>query len=166
MFIDEISYDEIKEFRSQLKTAWRRIGDGSLNPGAHCSGCPAISICPAHAGAIMQIETGLAMTPERVGEMAQKLAAFQKAGEKIEAEIKAWIKSYGLPSGDKTRAVPLPSGKWYRTKPTKQAAWQITTKQLREVMGVEAAEKVFEALKKAGYLKDREYDDWRVVNDT
>jgi hypothetical protein len=114
----------------------------------------------------MQIETGLAMTPERVGEMAQKLAAFQKAGEKIEAEIKAWIKSYGLPSGDKTRAVPLPSGKWYRTKPTKQAAWQITTKQLREVMGVEAAEKVFEALKKAGYLKDREYDDWRVVNDT
>lgn len=166
MFIDEIDREEIKEFRVKLKTAWKRIGDGSLNPGFHCGGCPAISICPAHAGAIMQIETGLVMTPERVGEIAMKLSAFQAAGEKIEAEIKAWIKAYGLPSGDKTRAVPLPSGKWYRTKPTKRAGWQVSTKALREVFGVEEAERLIAALKKAGHLKDSEYDDWRVVNDT
>lgn len=166
MYVDEIDYEEIKEFRAQLRSAWKNIGTGQMRPGAHCSFCPASTICPTQAGAIVQVETGLAMTPERVGEIAQKLAAFQKTGEKIEAEIKAWIKTYGVPGSDGAHAVPRPDGKWYRTKPTKQAAWQITTKQLREVLGVEAAEKIFEALRKAGHLKDREYDDWRIVNDT
>jgi hypothetical protein len=166
MYIDEIDRAEIKEFRGQLRDAWRRIGDGSLRPGPHCSQCPAISICPAQANAIVQVETSLAMTPERVGEIVLKLSNFMAAGERIEREIKAWIKSYGLPGSDGSRAVPRPDGKWYRTKPTKQAGWQISTKQLREVLGVDKAEEIIKALKAAGHLKDREYDDWRTVNDT
>lgn len=166
MFIDEIDREQMRDFRAQLKAAWRRIGDGSMRPGPHCAFCQAATVCPTQQSAIVQVETSMAMTPERVGEMAQKLAIFKKSAEKIDDEIKAWIKQFGLPGSDKSRAVPLPSGKWLRTKPTKQAAWQITTKQVIEVLGAEAAEKLFEALRKAGYLKGREYDDWKTVNDT
>lgn len=166
MYVDEIGRDEIKEYRHEVRAAFRRIGDGSLRPGAHCAFCPAITICPAHANAIVQVETSLTMTPERVGEIVMKLANFMAAGEKMEKEVKAWIKKYGFPSGDGTRAVPLPSGKWYRGKPTKRAGWQISTKALREVLGTDAAEAIIAKLKEAGHLKDSEYDDWRVVNDT
>jgi hypothetical protein len=166
MYIDETDRDEINLFRDQLKTAWGRIGDGSLRPGPHCSFCPAATICPTQASAIVQVETTLTMTPERVGEIVMKLDAFMKTGEKMEKEVKAWIKLYGLPSGDGTRAVPLPSGKWYRGKPTKRAGWQVSTKALREVLGIDKAEEIIKALKAAGHLKDSEYDDWRVVNDT
>jgi hypothetical protein len=72
----------------------------------------------------------------------------------------------GLDRGGLIGAVPLPSGKWYRGKPTKRAGWQVSTKALREVLGTDAAEAIIEKLKKAGHLKDSEYDDWRVVNDT
>lgn len=166
MYVDEISREELREFRGQLRAAWKNIGTGQMRPGPHCSFCPASTICPTQAGAIVQVETGLAMTPERVGEIAMKLAAFQKTGEKIESEIKAWIKAYGLPGSDASRAVPRPDGKWYRSRPTKREGWQVSTKALREVLGVEAAEAVIVKLKAAGHLKTSEYDDWRVVNDT
>jgi hypothetical protein len=113
MYADEIGADDLKKFRSELRLAWSRIGDGSLRPGPHCSDCPAVTRCPAHASAITQVEFSLVgMTKERAGEIKARINAFKKAVEALEQEINAFQAVHG--------DLPLPDGRWASRRPMKR----------------------------------------------
>lgn len=155
MYVDELSSEQLAAHRNALRVAWRNIGTGMLRPGGHCGDCQAIALCPAQAGAITQVETSLAMTPARVGEIHQKLAAFRKAEEALTREVQAYIRVHG--------AVPRPDGKWAVLREVQRE--NISLKSIRDALGLVEGEKLINELRARGAVKPVSYDEVRAVND-
>ncbi len=54
MYADDVDEDERAAFAKRVHKARKRIGDGSLRPGAQCGRCPARESCPAKDGELLQ----------------------------------------------------------------------------------------------------------------
>ncbi len=70
MFCDDVSPEELSNYAKKLRGAMRRIGDGSLRPGALCNRCDARIGCPAGDADLLKKANALikvAVTKEEMG---------------------------------------------------------------------------------------------------
>jgi hypothetical protein len=159
IYADDFEKSLLKKHASDLKDAWQRIGDGSLKPGWHCSGCPAQTVCPAHTSALVELrpksETEI-MTPEKLGLIHQTLANWNAFSRKVSAEIiKPYVRQHG--------AIPRPDGKIVSMKEVEVE--NVSKRNVVDVEGAAKAEKVFVEWRKKGYLKKTSREDMRARED-
>ncbi len=73
MYVDPVTPEELALFARRIKSAMRRIGDGSLRPGAWCARCSALEGCPAQDGALLKKANALIRVAVSSEEMARPL---------------------------------------------------------------------------------------------
>ena len=96
VYADEMNTKDFEEHRLQLKGAMRRIGNGWLRPGDHCAYCPAWRICPTTTTSLTVLQrAGGPLTSQRVGAVHAALQEFNRLGDKLRDEIRAWVETNG-----------------------------------------------------------------------
>jgi hypothetical protein len=158
IYADDFEKPMLKQHAIALKEAWQQIGSGTLKPGPYCTDCKAITFCPAHTSALVQLRTatGTALTKERIGDIHQTIAFWNAFAEKVDREvIRPWIKKNG--------AAVRPDGKVvdFTTKEVER----ISKNAVIEAEGAAAAEKVFIEWRKKGWLKKKPQEELRAMQD-
>jgi hypothetical protein len=160
LYADEFSRDELKEHGEKLKTAWGRVGDGSLRPGDWCTTCPAFSICPVHSSALVQIgktDVGITLTAEEVGRRHEVVSRFLAWGEKYKKEVlQAWVEKNG--------PAPGPDGKISAMVP-KLGVRSLSLSGIVRKLGKVAGEKRIAELDEEGLVERSDRMEFRRIND-
>lgn len=158
LYIDEFKKDELAEHADKLKTAWGGIGQGSLNPGDWCQGCPAFSICPVYASAIGQMEkmqSGI-LTAEKIGRAHEVISRFMSWSVQYrETVIRPWV----VRNGPAIR----PDGKLVTLR--KKEVRNLSMSSIERKLGKVAGQKRIAALDKEGLIEYRTQEELVAVAD-
>jgi hypothetical protein len=106
---DEITLAELRQHAKKLKAAWRNIGSGWTRQGEWCGTCPFFTGCGAQTSTLATLKAGGIMTTERIGEIHQTLAEYDRIAERLRDDMRAWIKARGpgqRPDGQLVDLVP------------------------------------------------------------
>ena len=105
----------LNAYRRMVKSAWWRIGDGSLTPGDHCEGlyCPAYAQCPMRNVALVALKrstTDALLSPEDVARVWEGGHEMVKVWEsRLLPEIREYVTKHGdipLRGGKKITLIP------------------------------------------------------------
>jgi hypothetical protein len=109
VYAEEIEVSDLEEHSKKLRTALRRINDGSMRPGPWCATCPALDNCPTKNNDLLARSAALVtrasdeLHPEETADLAtavnvarlhQLINQFERLAKPAKEAIRMWMKEH------------------------------------------------------------------------
>jgi hypothetical protein len=149
LYLGEVKTDACER---EILTAYVRLGEGSMRPGAWCRHCPSRSSCPANQGEMLAraeslLPAGIAATalasPPDLGRMHMLLLEFERVAKRAREEIRAAV--------ERGEVITRPDGKVLTL--VDEPRENLSKAALVRALGREEAERRIEAMRAEGLVE-------------
>ena len=150
---DELTMGDLTTHAKKLKAAWRNLGSDWTRQGEWCGTCPLFSSCRAQTSTLATLKAGGPMTQDRIGEIHQTLAEYDRMADRLRDDMRAWVKAHGpgqRPDGQLVDLVP-------------KEVERLSKASILEAYGKIKGHRVLEKLRKDGALSTKEQIELRAV---
>ena len=156
IILDEpIGYDALEKHQEELLAAHKRRGSGLLRVSSECGYCAARPECPTMTSTLAQLKVPqTALTSERVGEIHQQLALYDKLSDNLRERIRAWVTEHGPAIRPDGKVVDFVT----------RAYSNLSQASIRRALGSKA-DSMIDMLKASGCIEEGEREELRAVND-
>jgi hypothetical protein len=141
VYSDELNTQDLLAFRSELRLAWSKIGDGTMRPGGQCKWCPALTVCPTSSSLLVDLRASKTLqvsTAEEIGAIHMELSRYEALAKQLKEEMKDWV----VKNGPAIR----PDGKWVDL--VEKSKENLSKASIERGVGKVAAVKIIEDLRK------------------
>lgn len=144
-----LSHQQLQHHQVVLRNRFRSMlsKTPALRPGMHCKWCPALEVCPAHAGPMSLGDTPRMMEREQAAFTYSKLLAAEKLLEKVRSRVSQFVEANG--------PIELDNGKWLDMKTVTRE--NISKASIIRAKGKVEGEELIEKLRQQGIIEELKY---------